>query len=353
MLPKHPHQIGISILLFFAFVLSACGTASTPAADSANSTPAVTMEPAGESITPAPIDTTEQPPVATQALQDYTNPDFGFSLSYPAGYELQNSFYHTILFLAPQGTPGHRERAFMTMELTFDPDAGWYANWMKEDNANLGIEISSSVIDIDGQQAYILGNLPGQDLNRQVFVVVRGILYHLTFMPDDPQAGENYQQMESLYTAIVNSLSFLPERREVPPLTSMVNMTHQLEWALEARSEENILSLLGDEFTLGYWLPDTPEGISYAQYGSNEAARLILDEHLSRTPSLALEERVDWADLVGSPDLFPSYFPGEVVTPVLVKGWGAQGAGEAVLIIGRRSDGSLYWRGVFVAQGSF
>lgn len=350
---KHPLPIGISILLFCALVLSACGPAGLPSASIANSTPAVTQEPVNESSTATPAENPAQPPVATQAQQEYTNLDFGFSLSYPAGYEVQSSFYHTIVFLAPQGTPGHRERAFLTVQRTFDRDAGWYADWMKEDNANLGTEISSAVIDIDGQQAIILGHLPGQDLNRQVFIVVRGNLYHLTFMPDDPQAGESYLQMESLYTAITNSLHFLPERRDVPPVTSMVNMTRQLERALKARSQEDILRLLGDEFFLGYWMPETPEVVTYESYGRNEAAPLVLDNYLSPVPELTLEERVDWASLVGSPDLFPSYFPDEVVTPVLVKGWGAQGTDEAVVIIARRSDGSLYWRGVFVAQGTF
>jgi len=40
----------------------------------------------------------------------------------------------------------------------------------------------------------------------------------------------------------------------------------------------------------------------------------------------------------------------ENVTPVLVRGWGAQGGDQAVIFIARRSDGSLYWRGVFVPQ---
>ena len=122
-------------------------------------------------------------------MQQYSNPDFGFSLSYPAGYELQSSFPHSVVFLAPQGTSGHRERGWLTVELASEENAEWYANRAKEENANLGIEITSSTQVLDGQQAYILGQLPGQDLNRQVFIVDNGILYHLTFVPDDPASG--------------------------------------------------------------------------------------------------------------------------------------------------------------------
>jgi hypothetical protein len=56
---------------------------------------------------------------------------------------------------------------------------------------------------------------------------------------------------------------------------------------------------------------------------------------------------------LGDPFPFSRFFPGEVITPVLVKGWGLQGADEAVMIIAHRSDGSLYWRDLFVAQGTF
>ena len=96
-----------------------------------------------------------------------------------------------------------------------------------------------------------------------------------------------------------------------------------------------------------------PEGVTYENYGRNEAVPLIMDKYLSQLPDLTLEDQVDWASLVGRPDLFSSYFPNEVVTPVLVKGWGPQATDEAVMIIARRSDGSLYWRGMFVAQGTF
>ena len=353
MFGKQHLWMGISIILFLALVLSACGPVNPPSASRANPTLAVTQEAANASGTATPAESPTGPSDVPQSQQAYTNQDFGFSLYYPEGYEVQSSVYHTIIFLAPQGTPGHRERAFLTVELTFDQDAGWYASRMKEDNLNLGTDISSSVNDIGGQQAYILGRLPGQDLNRQVFIVVRGILYHLTFVPDDSQAGEAYQQMETLYTAIIDSLRFLPERREVPPVTELNNMIHQLERALEARSQDDILRPLGDEFFLGYWMPETPEGVTYENYGRNEAVPLIMDKYLSQLPDLTLEDQVDWASLVGSPDLFSSYFPNEVVTPVLVKGWGPQATDEAVMIIARRSDGSLYWRGMFVAQGTF
>ncbi len=331
---KYRHWIRLGLSLFLTVVIGACGLAIPTATTGGGSTP------------PA-----DQTPAAVSG-QQYTNQDFGFSLSYPAGYELQNSFPHTFVFLAPEGTQGHRERGWLTVELTGDKNAEWYANQAKEANANLGIEITSSVQVLDGQQAYVLGRLPGQDLNRQVFIVRNGILYHLTFVPDDPAAGEEYQQMEDLYAAVIGSLRFLPERRAVPPIIEFSNMIHQLEQALNARSAEDIARLLGDEFVLGNLDPATSEGISYARYGRTDLIPLILNDHLSQAPALALQYQVDWSSVPGSLDTYAGFFPGESVTPILARGWGPDGVEKAVIIIARRNDGSLFWRGAFVLQGA-
>lgn len=324
-------------LLVGALVLAACGPGS-PVAPAA--VPTLTPFLAGPT----------SGPTAVSALQTYSSPDFGFSLSYPAGYELQIPFPHSLIFLAPQGTQGHRERGSLTVEQTFDQTAEWYANQAKEENANLGIAITPSVQVLDGQQAYILGRLPGQDLNRQVFIVNNGLLYHLTFRPDDPAAGEDYQQMENLYTAVIGSLRFLPDHRAIAPITEISNMIHHLERALNARSGEDMARLLGDEFVLGNLNPATAEGVTFSRYGSTEVIPMILDNQLSQAPAVSLQQQVDWASVAGSLDTYAGIFPGEVVTPILAKGWGPNGTDQAVIIIARRIDNSLVWRGAFVLQ---
>jgi hypothetical protein len=206
------------------------------------------------------------------------------------------------------------------------------------------------VIEIDGQQAYIVGRLPGQDFNRQVFIVNDGILYRLHFIPDNPQEIEAYQQMETLYAAVLGSLRFLPDRLAMPPITSMINLIYQLERAVEARSTDDIARLLGDEFIILNW---TNPGATSMPYGRNEAVQVVLKDHTPSSPNLNFESGGNWPNVQGSPELFTGYFPNEVVMPVLVRGWGAQGSDEAVVIIARRNDGSMYWRGVLTSQGSF
>jgi hypothetical protein len=62
---------------------------------------------------------------------------------------------------------------------------------------------------VDGEPAELLGKMPGQDLNRQLLFIHDGRLYTLTFAPDDPAAGDVYEEMEALYQLALSSFNFL------------------------------------------------------------------------------------------------------------------------------------------------
>ena len=62
-------------------------------------------------------------------------------------------------------------------------------------------------MDIDGEQAFVVTGLPGQDSNRQLFMVHNDLLYHMMFVPDNPQV-DGYRQMEDVYAMIVNTFYF-------------------------------------------------------------------------------------------------------------------------------------------------
>jgi hypothetical protein len=332
--------IMFTFILLFSIVLVACGPVSRPVVNRVDPTPPVNL--------PLIIEDTPATPETAPALEEYTDQNFGFSLSVPEGFEVQYTHIHTLVFLAPHGTQGHRERGFLNVELAGDLTAEWLANQMRAENAYfVGFSITSTTTTIDGQAASILGHLPGQDLNRQVFVVHKGFLYRLTFMPDNPQEGESYQQMEALYSAVINSLRFLPDRREVPPVISTSIMSYQLEQALEARREDEVLRMLGDEFRILYW---TDAGAILEDYERNEAAQVIMAEHIAPSPDLKFQLAAGWPEVEGDPEVFPRFFVGPAF-PVLVQGWGLSGSDEAVVIFGRRADGSLFWRGVMLSEG--
>lgn len=65
-------------------------------------------------------------------------------------------------------------------------------------------DFKPSTVDIAGQTAAVLDNVPGQDLMRRVLFIHNGKLYDLTFSPAD------HADMETFYSAITASLQLLP-----------------------------------------------------------------------------------------------------------------------------------------------
>ena len=61
---------------------------------------------------------------------------------------------------------------------------------------------------IDGAETFVVHFLPGQDLNRRLFMVHDDRLYRITFAPEDPQSGYSYRQMEDVFAMIVNTFHF-------------------------------------------------------------------------------------------------------------------------------------------------
>ena len=73
-----------------------------------------------------------------------------------------------------------------------------------------GFNISTSEVTVDGEQAIVVDGLPGQDSNRQVFVVHNERLYDLVFMPWFPNAAEP-TPLEHLYATVMDTFHFLPQ----------------------------------------------------------------------------------------------------------------------------------------------
>lgn len=74
-----------------------------------------------------------------------------------------------------------------------------------------GFVIGRSTITLDGQEAVVLDQVPGQEMSRLVFVVNGDRLYRLMFTHAAPDEGETYTRMENLYTVVTNSFRFLDE----------------------------------------------------------------------------------------------------------------------------------------------
>jgi hypothetical protein len=143
-------------------------------------------------------------------IRPYQNDANSYSLFLPKDDQAIESNATEVLVLAPgQGHPGEgRAAAFIFIE----PANGRSVEQVVEAvNAEYPSGFNITVdppINMDDVKALVVNGLPGQDSNRQLFMVHNDLLYHITFVPDNPQLGDAYQQMEDIYAMIVNTFHF-------------------------------------------------------------------------------------------------------------------------------------------------
>lgn len=141
-------------------------------------------------------------------IQPYNNDALGFGLYLPKGYQISEPTANYVNITAPQEYGGHPGGAYLFVELAYGRTAEQIVEAVKAEQGP-GFNISvSTVLDIDGTQALVVIGIPGQDLNRQLFMVHNDLLYHIIFMPDDPRATNAYRQMQDIYTTLINTFRF-------------------------------------------------------------------------------------------------------------------------------------------------
>ncbi len=143
-------------------------------------------------------------------IQLYTNEAQGYSVYLPKGYEIEDTNPGNVLIMAPgEGHPGQgRAAAFIEVVPANGRTVQEITEQVKVD-VGPGFNIPpGTAMGLDKAMAIVLSGLPGQDVNRQLFVVYNDLLYHITFVPDTSQAGIPFTQMEDLYAMIVNTFHF-------------------------------------------------------------------------------------------------------------------------------------------------
>lgn len=145
--------------------------------------------------------------------QPYQNDAFGYRLYMPKGYTISAPAENEITIFGPQVEgAGHPGFAYIQVEPANGRTSEQIANETVEKTlAELGNGMHTAVttvMGIDDAQAYVVTNMPGQDLNRQLFMVHGDKLYRIMFSPEYPQAGVSYRQMEDLYAMITNTFHF-------------------------------------------------------------------------------------------------------------------------------------------------
>lgn len=143
-------------------------------------------------------------------LQPYTNQVYGYSFFIPKSYEIVETDPANVMILGPgKGHPSEeRSAAFVYVKPANGQAVEQIVEQFKAD-IGPGFEIQpGTALGLDKTLALVLGGLPGQDSNRQLFAVYNDLLYNIYFVPDNPKVGEAYRQMEDLYDQIVNTFHF-------------------------------------------------------------------------------------------------------------------------------------------------
>lgn len=183
----------LTLIALAAFALSACVQQTTP-----SSTPAADV------VTPPPP-VTENTPVP---LKTFSSDTLSLCFSYPQGFtQLPES--GTLEIIGPE-LPGTDDRGIFWLETSgaYDRTAEVIAD--QELTFAAGVAVDRSTITLDGEQAVVLDGMPGQDLQRKVYVVHQQTLYVLSFMPTRSENKEVAAQVEALYAAITNSWTWSP-----------------------------------------------------------------------------------------------------------------------------------------------
>ena len=165
----------------------------------------------------APLLAGPECPAAEAGTLLFSNAEDGYCLLLPEGYEVDDSLTssgggaETAVYV---GSPldAARARSFITVDDAADQSLEeiTLAHEAEIESALPGSDVSWTFgIMLDGEPANEFAQVPGQDLSRQVLLVHNGRLYTLTFIPDDPDAGEAYAEMQLLYETMIESFHFL------------------------------------------------------------------------------------------------------------------------------------------------
>lgn len=118
----------------------------------------------------------------------------------------------------------------------------------------------------------------------------------------------------------------------------------RLEQALLAWDFDALKALMGEQFVIGYW---RSEGVTLTP---DAAIAELRRTQLGSSASIALGELPDLPAVILPETLEPGV---DLARAAFATGWGADGKGEAIVLLGRAADGRVFWHSVIVALNGF
>ena len=131
------------------------------------------------------------------------------------------------------------------------------------------------------------------------------------------------------------------------PAVDSAQLEQMLVDALNARDYEQLKSLMGETFTIGYW---QSEGTSSSP---EQAVDLFQRSLLNSTTPIVADPTRDLVALLGMDPVVIMGPQAVEAEPLFTSGWGPAGNDEAILFTAKRPDGGLYWYGMLYAGGGF
>lgn len=164
-----------------------------------------------------PIDDSSNCPTPAAGVAAFANATPGYCLIYPESYVVeQPNPNETVLVI--DSLMNHTDpRVSITVETANGRTAAQVVDGLLATFDTAVFEIERSETVIGSQAAIMLDNMPGQDINRQLFVVHDDILYHMMFTPFDASLGEPYAQAEELFGMVTGSFIFETSLATEPP----------------------------------------------------------------------------------------------------------------------------------------
>ena len=136
----------------------------------------------------------------------FSSDQLGLCFSYPQGYTQISA---SAVEIAAPDLPGS---GFFWLEIS-DANDRTAEEIADEDMANAGVPIENLdrwTVTLGGEQAEVLDGMPGQELQRRVYIVREQTLYMLGFWPARSENKAAGDQMEALYTMVTNSWAWSP-----------------------------------------------------------------------------------------------------------------------------------------------
>jgi len=144
----------------------------------------------------------------TRELSSSDSDRLGLCFSFPQGYTQLPSI--DIVEIAAPDIPGTDPKGLFWIEISdsYDRTAEVIAD--QEMTFAAGVDVGRWTVTLGGEPAVVLDGMPGQDLQRRLYVVHQQTLYVLAFMPTRSENKAANDQMETLYNVVTSSWVWSP-----------------------------------------------------------------------------------------------------------------------------------------------